>query len=168
MSKLDVEGIFEDHVTWLEHCHSPYAAYLAEEASKMLVSADACKPKSAEEILFSVCGLVVSDPTKVGRLIGFGALYPLAKSQYELGSIVSSPQWRGKGVGSAITSWLVGVYNDDYRQHESGLWLVCDESLEGFYQSFGFVVPETLPEQIAHRKQEADSVSKKLLSLIVD
>lgn len=66
-----------------------------------------------------------------GRLIGCGQVKPHRDGSRELASIAVVPEWRRKGVASALIRHLM-------RQHPPPLYLTCRASLGPFYERFGF------------------------------
>lgn len=67
------------------------------------------------------------------RLIGTGQVKPHRDGTFEMASIAVEPVWRRQGVASAII-WHLLEAGD--RPHP--LYLTCRQSLETFYERFGF------------------------------
>jgi N-acetylglutamate synthase-like GNAT family acetyltransferase len=66
-----------------------------------------------------------------GRIIGVGQVKPHGDGSRELASIAVIPDWRGRGIASAVIQALLA--------RESGpLYLTCRSLLESFYVRFGF------------------------------
>jgi N-acetylglutamate synthase-like GNAT family acetyltransferase len=66
-----------------------------------------------------------------GRIIGVGQVKPHGDGSRELASIAVLPDWRGRGIASAVIQALLA--------RESGpLYLTCRSPLESFYLRFGF------------------------------
>jgi N-acetylglutamate synthase-like GNAT family acetyltransferase len=65
------------------------------------------------------------------RIVGIGAVKQHADSSRELASIAVLPEWRGRGVASAIIHYLLA--------REGGpLYLTCRDTMVPFYLRFGF------------------------------
>jgi len=74
-------------------------------------------------------------------IIGCGQVKQRRDGAHLLASIAVTPEWRDRGVGSAIIENLLSTYNEP-------LYLTCRASLKGYYQRFGFQVllePEMPP-----------------------
>jgi N-acetylglutamate synthase-like GNAT family acetyltransferase len=69
--------------------------------------------------------------TPDGELIGCGQIKPHADGTRELASIAVYPNWRGRGVATLIIQTLVAPGSED-------LYLICESSMGGFYEKFGF------------------------------
>ncbi|BBD62633.1 GCN5-related N-acetyltransferase [Nostoc sp. HK-01] len=81
-----------------------------------------------------------------GNLIACGQLRNFVGVQ-ELGSLVVTPTWRGRGLGSLLTQHLIS-------QATEPLYLEClGENLSQFYSRFGFVTVdfENIPPSLKHK-----------------
>ena len=66
-----------------------------------------------------------------GRIAGVGQVKQHGDGSRELASIATIPEWRGKGVATAVVNALLA--------RESGvLYLTCRRQMEPFYNRFGF------------------------------
>lgn len=83
-------------------------------------------------------------PASSQIIIGVGQVKPHRDGSRELASIAVVPEYRRKGVASAIIRTLI-------EQENGTLYLTCRRELEGFYERFGFkVVPRSaLPPYFA-------------------
>ncbi|PZD74360.1 Amino-acid acetyltransferase [Acaryochloris thomasi RCC1774] len=82
------------------------------------------------------------------EIIACGQLRHFAEAQ-ELGSLVVASAWRGQGIGSFLTQWLI-------EQATSSLYIEClGDKLAEFYTPFGFVavswsdLPQSLKRKFA-------------------
>ncbi|MBE9208267.1 GNAT family N-acetyltransferase [Nostoc sp. LEGE 06077] len=124
---------------------------------------------------WSIFALVFSaklDPTQLrwqqffvveseGNLIACGQLRNFPGAQ-ELGSLVVTPNWRGRGLGSLLTQHLIN-------QATEPLYLEClGEKLSQFYSRFGFITVsfENLPSSLV-RKFGISQLAKKLFRVPV-
>jgi amino-acid N-acetyltransferase len=73
-----------------------------------------------------------------GDVIGCGQVKVHRGGAKELASIVTVPEWRGRGVATALIKRLMA-------ESGSPLWLTCRSGLVSFYQPFGFC--EVGPEE---------------------
>jgi N-acetylglutamate synthase-like GNAT family acetyltransferase len=74
-----------------------------------------------------------------GRVIGAAQLKTHGDGSRELASLAVVPEYRGRGVGSALVEALLAM--------ETGaVYLTCADRLEGYYVSFGFrrLAPEEM------------------------
>jgi N-acetylglutamate synthase-like GNAT family acetyltransferase len=66
-----------------------------------------------------------------GTMIGCGQVKPHADGSLELASIAVRPDWRQRGIASAIIQYLLDT-------HPRPLFLTCRSELGSFYETFGF------------------------------
>ena len=66
-----------------------------------------------------------------GQLIGCGQVKPHADGSLELASLAVRPEWRRRGVATALIETLLVA-------HPGTLYLMCQSSLGPLYQRFGF------------------------------
>jgi N-acetylglutamate synthase-like GNAT family acetyltransferase len=67
-----------------------------------------------------------------GRIVGVGQVKQHGDGSRELASIATIPEYRHKGVATAVVNALLA--------RESGvLYLTCRDTMEAFYNRFGFV-----------------------------
>lgn len=95
------------------------------------------------------------------KLIACGQLRSFSGVQ-ELGSLVVTPAWRGRGLGSFLTQYLIN-------QATEPLYLEClGEKLAQFYRRFGFVPVafEDLPQSLK-RKFGISHLAKMLVKVPV-
>jgi amino-acid N-acetyltransferase len=89
------------------------------------------------------------------KVIACGQLRPFADA-LELGSLVVTPAWRGRGIGTALTRYLI-------ERADRPLYLEClGFRLVTFYSRFGFV-PVTigeLPSAIARKFRTTAAISR--------
>jgi GNAT superfamily N-acetyltransferase len=76
--------------------------------------------------------LVAEDHENQGRIVGMGQVKRHGDGSRELASIAVIKGYRHKGVASAIINALLA-------REAGALYLVCRDSLETFYNRFGFV-----------------------------
>lgn len=74
-----------------------------------------------------------------GRVIGCGQVKPHGDGSRELASIVVLPEWRKRGVATAIIRRLL-------TENPPPLYLTCRAELTPFYARFGFEVVENSSE----------------------
>jgi N-acetylglutamate synthase-like GNAT family acetyltransferase len=67
-----------------------------------------------------------------GRFLGCGQIKPHTDGSRELASVYVKPEWRGRGVASAIIEKLLA-------DRSSPVWLTCRRELTDFYARYGFV-----------------------------
>jgi amino-acid N-acetyltransferase len=92
-----------------------------------------------------------------GKVIACGQLRPFADA-LELGSLVVAPAWRGQGIGTALTQYLI-------ERAGKPLYLECLGSrLVTFYARFGFVPVAIgeLPLAIARKFRTTAAISRVL------
>lgn len=65
------------------------------------------------------------------RLVGCGQVKPHGDGTRELASIAVQPEWRRRGIGTAIIDRLLAEY-------PLPLYLTCRASLQPYYERFGF------------------------------
>ena len=70
--------------------------------------------------------------TDEDEIIGVGQLKPHRDGSIELASIAVTPSWRGQGVARALIQHFLAA-------HHGALYLMCQSSLGGLYEKFGFV-----------------------------
>lgn len=95
------------------------------------------------------------------QIVGCGQLRSFEGSQ-ELGSVVVSPAWRNRGLGTAIVQQLIQTASQP-------LYLEClGNQLPAFYAQFGFVPVDwqDLPPSLK-RKFAISALAKKFLRLHV-
>jgi N-acetylglutamate synthase-like GNAT family acetyltransferase len=68
-----------------------------------------------------------------GRFIACGQIKPHRDGSRELASLAVRPEWRKRGVASAIIHHLLTPYTG-----KQAIWLTCVSRLAPFYQQFGF------------------------------
>ena len=75
---------------------------------------------------------IVAETVEAGqpRIIGCVQMRRYAGAR-ELGSLVVAPDWRGRGVGSALVRWLLAGEAGD-------VYLECRAELAPYYRRFGF------------------------------
>lgn len=101
-----------------------------------------------------------------GRVIGCGQVKPHGDGSRELASIVVLPEWRNRGVASAIIRRLL-------TETPPPLYLTCRAELTPFYARFGFEVAENPAElspyfrQIIHLSRSLSHVFPPLARLRV-
>lgn len=83
-----------------------------------------------------------------GRVIGCGQVKPHGDGSRELASIVVLPEWRNRGVASAIIRRLL-------TENPPPLYLTCRAELTPFYARFGFEVAENPAELSPYFRQIA-------------
>ena len=66
-----------------------------------------------------------------GNVVGVGQIRSHPDGVRELASIAVVPAWQNQGVATRIITTLLGT-------QEGPLFLMCESSLEGFYEPFGF------------------------------
>lgn len=132
------------------------------------------RPATAQDT-WNIRKLVLSallDPTQLrwsqfwviehqGALIACGQLRQFPETQ-ELGSLVVSTAWRGQGIGSFLTQWLID-------QATLPLYLEClGNKLAEFYTQFNFetVAWSDLPDSL-QRKFALSDLGKRLMRLPV-
>jgi amino-acid N-acetyltransferase len=96
-----------------------------------------------------------------GKIVACGQLRNFSQAQ-ELGSLVVTPAWRGRGLASFLTHHLIFTATQP-------LYLECvGERLAQFYNGFGFVAIafEELPISL-QRKFQISQLAKKLLRVPV-
>jgi amino-acid N-acetyltransferase len=89
------------------------------------------------------------------KVIACGQLRPFVDA-LELGSLVVSPAWRGRGIGTALTRYLI-------ERADRPLYLECLGSrLVAFYSHFGFVpvAIEELPAAIARKFRTTAAIAR--------
>src|SRR5574341_1439079 len=81
-----------------------------------------------------------------GRRFGFGRFKPYERT-YELGSLWVDEEHRGRGLGEAITRALIRRFPQDE------VYLTTDASvgLPAFYERFGFLRTEILPDELVDK-----------------
>ena len=82
--------------------------------------------------------LVVVDPAD--QVIGCGQIKPHQDGSRELASIAVVPEWRHRGVASAVIHQLLSTDTGE-------LFLVCRSSLGPFYEQFGF---HAIEQEVMH------------------
>jgi N-acetylglutamate synthase-like GNAT family acetyltransferase len=65
------------------------------------------------------------------RIVGIGAVKRHGDGSRELASIAVLPEWRGRGVSTAVIDSL-------FAREGGTLYLTCRETMTGFYERFGF------------------------------
>jgi ribosomal protein S18 acetylase RimI-like enzyme len=77
------------------------------------------------------------------RIIAMGRVKPYERT-YELGSVWTAPDHRGRGLGERITRELIRRFPQD------AVYLTTDASvgLPAYYERFGFVLTEDLPDEL--------------------
>lgn len=70
--------------------------------------------------------------TAGSEIIGCGQIKPHHDGSRELASIAVTPEWRHRGIATALINHLLAA-------HAPPLWLTCESKLIGFYQQFGFM-----------------------------
>lgn len=65
------------------------------------------------------------------RIVGIGAVKPHGNGSRELASIAVLPEWRGRGVASAVIRALIARERDP-------LYLTCRNTTAAFYERSGF------------------------------
>lgn len=96
-----------------------------------------------------------------GDVIACGQLRNFTQAQ-ELGSLVVTPAWRGRGLATLLTQHLIS-------QAAEPLYLEClGQRLAQFYNRFGFVQIdfENLPKSLQH-KFKFSQIAKKILKVPV-
>jgi N-acetylglutamate synthase-like GNAT family acetyltransferase len=75
-----------------------------------------------------------------GEMTGCGQVKTHGDGSRELASIAVVPEWRGKGVASAIIERLLA-------EHPGQIYLTCRSGLGSFYERFGFrvILPDEMP-----------------------
>lgn len=131
--------------------------------------------RGTSEDIWSIRWLVLSaklDPTQIrfsqfwvieceGKIVACGQLRNFYDTQ-ELGSLVVSPAWRNRGLGTLVTRHLIA-------EATQPLYLEClGQRLAEFYTRFGFVVIafEDLPRSLKG-KFGLSQLGKKLLGVPV-
>lgn len=131
--------------------------------------------KGTSEDIWSIRWLVLSaklDPTQIrfsqfwlveceGKIVACGQLRNFSDTQ-ELGSLVVTPAWRNRGLGTLITQHLI-------EEATQPLYLEClGQRLAEFYTRFGFVTIsfEDLPRSLKG-KFGLSQLGKKLLGVPV-
>ena len=131
--------------------------------------------RGTSEDIWSIRWLVLSaklDPTQIrfsqfwviecqGKIVACGQLRKFSDTQ-ELGSLVVTPAWRNRGLGTLVTRHLI-------EEATQPLYLEClGQRLAEFYTRFGFVVIafEDLPRSLKG-KFGLSQLGKKLLGVPV-
>ena len=70
--------------------------------------------------------------TAESEIIGCGQVKPHRDGSRELASIAVTPEWRNRGIATALINHLLAA-------HQPPLWLTCESKLTRFYHKFGFI-----------------------------
>lgn len=93
--------------------------------------------EGAQARLDAVTYAVVAEDTASGNIIGCAFILGDNVSFYYIKDVLVHPAWQGKRIGTAmmneLTKWL-----DTNGARDALVSLVCRETLESFYQQFGF------------------------------
>ena len=81
-----------------------------------------------------------------GRIIAMGRVKPYEHT-YELGSVWTAEDRRGRGLGERITRELIRTFPQDE------VFLTTDASvgLPAYYERFGFTLTEDLPDELSQK-----------------
>ena len=111
-----------------------------------------------------------SDANSDDDLLGFGQIRPLDNQWSELASLYVLPEFRTKGIGSALVQQLLEDHDDDDSSSSSQSKSVCLLTLRptiSFYEPFGFSTvtnedTKELPVSIQVEEQIGRGISKLL------
>ncbi len=96
------------------------------------------------------------DAPSLGGIIACGQIKPHTDGSQELASITVDSRWRGRGHARRMMEQLLG-------EHPGTLYLMCESSLETFYQKFGFfVITEAEYPKYFRRMKKLMSLPEKL------
>jgi N-acetylglutamate synthase-like GNAT family acetyltransferase len=101
-----------------------------DEQIKQLVRGSGINPTGLDWARFLVA------VNEEGEMIGCGQVKPHGDGSFELASLAVRPEWRRKGVATALIEALLAT-------HPGTLYLMCQSSLGPLYKRFGFAaIPE--------------------------
>ncbi|MGD0173258.1 MAG: GNAT family N-acetyltransferase [Anaerolineales bacterium] len=101
------------------------AAAADERAIRAIIRGEGLNPLSLHWQNF----LLAEDSQR--KIVGIGAVKQHADGSRELASIAVLPEWRGRGVASAVINALLS-------RESRPLYLTCRDTMTGFYERFGF------------------------------
>jgi GNAT superfamily N-acetyltransferase len=107
------------------------------ELARSLDSSTALEEEATAKRLAPLVHAAVAEDTVSGKTIGCALLLGDHVSYYYVKDVMVHPDWQGKRVGTAmmleLNRWL-----DDNGAEKALVSLICRETLEPFYQQFGF------------------------------
>ena len=151
----------------------------AETVATWINSEQHCLPVTKQEIderefaLYAVTSLKAA-PQKGHKdlaVVAFGSLMPISDNTgyWELASLVTGPQYRGKGVGSAMVEALTSFFKEYGDNRFEDLCLVSGPNTVQFYVRHGFTEVNAVlkPDHALFQKQlHATHHNKQLMMLV--